>query len=128
VLNGVSPESTVGQSSYYTIPRSSKKQEAAWKFIEFATATGGLDVWAQFKKVPSYPSESALAVYQQLVTAPGVEYRFSAKVNGEVGTEPYYGDLNEAFVQETQLYLLGEQSLDRAMSNFFNLRKEILAR
>ncbi|MDR0524661.1 MAG: extracellular solute-binding protein [Spirochaetaceae bacterium] len=126
VLEGLPAESTVGQASYYCIPRTSKKQKEAWKFIEFATAKGGPQIWAEFKKVPSYPSEPALEVYQKLVTVPGVEYRFSARVSDESGTEPFYGDLNEAFVQEGSLYLLGEQSLDKAMDNFLKLRKEIL--
>jgi hypothetical protein len=57
-----------------------------------------------------------------------MENRFSEKVSPEQGNESYYGALNDAFIQELQLYLLKEQSLDAMFDNFFKLRKEIVAR
>jgi hypothetical protein len=56
-----------------------------------------------------------------------VEFRFSSKVAPEQGSEPYYGSINDAFIQELQLYLLGEQSLDDCFRKFFALRKEIIS-
>ncbi|MDR1107959.1 MAG: extracellular solute-binding protein [Spirochaetaceae bacterium] len=121
-------EASVGQPSYYCISRNSRHQKEAYKFIEFCTATAeGTSVYARYKNVPSYPTPEAAEEYRRLVTLPGVEFRFSSKVAPEQGADPYYGSVNEAFIQELQLYLLGEQSLDNCFKNFFALRKEIIA-
>jgi len=128
VFPGVAAESTVGQASYYVVSPRSKVKEAAYQFIEWCTTSDeGTSIYAEWKNVPCYATDAALATYGKIVKVPGVEYRFSAKVGQEQGTETYYGDLDEAFKQELQLYLLGEQSLDKMFTNFFALRKEVLA-
>ncbi|MDR2746121.1 MAG: extracellular solute-binding protein [Treponema sp.] len=121
-------EASVGQPSYYSISRNSKHQKEAYQFIEFCTTSAeGTSVYARYKNVPSYSTPEATAEYRKLVTLPGVEFRFSSKVAPEQGSEPYYGSINDAFIQELQLYLLGEQSLDDCFRKFFALRKEIIS-
>ncbi|MDR2044801.1 MAG: extracellular solute-binding protein [Clostridium sp.] len=128
VFEDIPAESTVGQASYFCISAASQNQEAAYEFIEFCTASeAGGAIYAAEKNIPSYPSDQALEIYQKEVTVPGVEYRFSAKINSEVGTESYYNDLNEAFKQEMQLYLLDEQTLEKAFANYDKLRAEKMA-
>jgi ABC-type glycerol-3-phosphate transport system substrate-binding protein len=121
-------EASVGQPSYYCISRNSRHQKEAYQFIEFCTASAeGTSVYARHKNVPSYSTAEATAEYRKLVTLPGVEFRFSSKVAPEQGSEPYYGSVNDAFIQELQLYLLDEQSLDDCFRKFFALRKEIIS-
>ncbi|MDR1971044.1 MAG: sugar ABC transporter substrate-binding protein [Treponema sp.] len=121
-------EASVGQASYYCIPRNSRHQKEAYQFIEFCTTSAeGTSVYARYKNVPSYSTAEASAEYRKLVTLPGVDYRFSSKVAPEQGSEPYYGSVNEAFIQELQLYLLGEQSLDDCFRKFFALRREVIS-
>jgi ABC-type glycerol-3-phosphate transport system substrate-binding protein len=128
VFDGVAPGSSVGQSSYYVVSPNSRHQKEAYQFIEWCTTSPqGTAIYAETGSVPSYSTPEALAAFQRSVKVPGVEYRFSAKVGGEQGTEPYYGEINDAFVQEMQLYLIGEQSLSKMFDNFFRLRREIIA-
>jgi len=127
VFPGVAAESTVGQASYYVISSRSKVKDEAFNFIEWCTTSDeGTSIYAEWKNVPCYATDAALETYRNIVKVPGVEYRFSAKVGQEQGSETYYGDLNEAYIQELQLYLLGEQDLDKTFSNFYALRKEVL--
>ncbi|MDR2403040.1 MAG: sugar ABC transporter substrate-binding protein [Spirochaetaceae bacterium] len=128
VFEGVAPGLSVGQSSYYVVSPNSRHQKEAYQFIEWCTTSPqGTAIYAETGSVPSYSTPEALAAFQKSVKVPGVEYRFSAKVGGEQGTEPYYGEINDAFIQEMQLYLIGEQTLDKMFDNFFKLRREIIA-
>ncbi|MDR2750275.1 MAG: extracellular solute-binding protein [Clostridiales bacterium] len=126
VFNGVPKGSSVGQSSYFCISTASKNKQTAYEFIEFTTLSDeGTSIIAR-TDVPSYATDAAMATYKQSVTTPGVEYRFSSLVNLEQGTDPNYGEVNDAFIAEIQLYLLGEEDLDTMFKNFFTLRSEIL--
>jgi ABC-type glycerol-3-phosphate transport system substrate-binding protein len=128
VFDGVAKGSSVGQASYFVVSAGSKRPKEAYQFIEWAvTSAQGTTIYASSKNVPSYSTPAALAEYQRFVTVPGVEYRFSATVGAEQGTEPYYGEINDAFSQEIQLYLIGEQTLDQTFANFTKLRSEIIA-
>ncbi|WP_099203785.1 ABC transporter substrate-binding protein [Scatolibacter rhodanostii] len=128
VFEGAEKGSTVGQSSYLCVSANSKHPQEAYDFIEFATTSdAGTSIYAKTKNVPSYSTDAALSVYKDLVKVDGVDYRFSAKINDEQGTEANYHDLNEAFKQEMELYLLDEQSVDEAFENYFSLRDESIA-
>jgi ABC-type glycerol-3-phosphate transport system substrate-binding protein len=118
---------SVGQPSFYSVTRNSPHPAEAYKFIEFCTTSaGGTSIYASFKGVPSYPTESAMEIYKEQLKVPGIDFRFSARVAPEQGNEPYYAAVNDAFREELQLYLLDEQSLDKTFSNFYALRKEIV--
>jgi ABC-type glycerol-3-phosphate transport system substrate-binding protein len=125
VFPGVHEGASVGQSSYYCVSKNSKYPKEAYDFIEWAlTSPAGTTIFAEASFVPNYPTPEALEAYQKNITVPGVEYRFSSQVAPEQGPEPYYSAVNEAFIQELQLYLLNEQSLDAMFKNFYALRKE----
>ncbi|MDR3276884.1 MAG: sugar ABC transporter substrate-binding protein [Treponema sp.] len=128
VFDNIAPGSSVGQSSYFVVSPSSKHPKETYDFIAWCnTSPQGTTIYAETSSIPSYPTAEALAAYQKLVTVPGVEYRFSAKIGSEQGTEPYYNTVNETFVQEIQLYLLGEKTLDRMFTDFIQLRDEAIA-
>jgi ABC-type glycerol-3-phosphate transport system substrate-binding protein len=128
ILPGAPAGASVGQASIFAISRNSAHPKEAWKFIEWCTTSPeGTKIYASSQNVPSYATGEALAVYKEIVKVPGVDYRFSAKVGPEQGPESYYGEINEAFVQEMQLYLLGEKNIDRMLNDFYALRQEIIA-
>jgi ABC-type glycerol-3-phosphate transport system substrate-binding protein len=127
VFDGLPAESTVGQCSYYCVSANSKYPKEAYQFAAFCTTSAeGTKIYASNMAVPCYVTDEALAAYKESVKVPGVEYRFSAKINPEQGPETYYNDLNEAFKQEMQVALLGEQSVEDAFNNYYQLRDEIL--
>jgi ABC-type glycerol-3-phosphate transport system substrate-binding protein len=128
VFPDVAKGSSVGQASYYCIPSSSSHAQEAYKFIEWCTTSAaGTTIYSELHDVPSYPTPEALEAYKKEVQVPGVDFRFSSRVSPEQGSEPYYAAVNDAFIQELQLYLLGEQDINKMFSNFYALRKEIAA-
>lgn len=104
------------------------KQEEAYKFIAYyTTSVEGTSLIATNHDVPSYATPEAMAVYQQEVKVPGVEYRFSSNIYAEQGSADYYLEILENFSEEMKLYLLDEESLDDAFANFYAIREESMA-
>ncbi|MDR1262154.1 MAG: extracellular solute-binding protein [Oscillospiraceae bacterium] len=124
VFGDVPAGSSVGQHSYMCISSASKNKQAAYDFIEFAVVSDtGTSIIAR-TDVPSYATDAALAVYKESVTTPGVEYRFTSRVLLEQDTAANYAAINDDFMAELQLYILGEQDLRAAFDNFYALRDE----
>jgi ABC-type glycerol-3-phosphate transport system substrate-binding protein len=128
VMDKNQPGVSVGQNSVLSIYKGSAKQEEAYKFIEFyTTSVEGTSIIAKNHDVPSYATPEAMAVYQEEVKVPGVEYRFSSTIRAEQGTADYYAAILEDFSEEMKLYLLGEESLEDAFTNYYALRAESMA-
>lgn len=130
VFPEVEKGSSVGNPTYYVISSRSKHPKEAYQFLEWlCTSDEGSSILATYQKeTPAFFTKSAQEAYQKEVKAFGMEYRFAAQVKPEQGTEPYYAALNEAFIQELQLYILGEQNVDTMFSNYSKLRREIINR
>ena len=128
VLDKAQAGSSAGQNSVLSIYKGSTKQEEAYKFIAYyTTSVEGTSLIAANHDVPSYATPEAMAVYQQEVKVPGVEYRFSSNIFAEQGTADYYLEILENFTEEMKLYLLGEESLDDAFANYYAIREESMA-
>ncbi len=129
VFDDTEAESTVGGSSCFSVAADSQHSEAAFDFIKFCTYSDeGASIYAENSSVPAYPSEAALAIYQQKVTVPGAEYIFSAKVGLEQGMESNYEELNVAFKEELNDSLVGNGTLEEAFNNYKQRRDEINAK
>ena len=125
VLDEAQAGSSAGQNSVLSIYTGSTKQDEAYKFIAYyTTSVEGTSLIASNHDVPSYATPEAMAVYQQEVKVPGVEYRFSSKIYAEQGTADYYLEILENFSEEMKLYLLGEESLEDAFANYYAIREE----
>ena len=125
VLSKDNAGASAGQNSVLSIYKGSAKQEEAYKFIAFyTTSVEGTSIIAKNHDVPSYATPEAMAVYQEEVKVPGVEYRFSSTIRAEQGTADYYAEILQNFSDEMQLYLLGEESLEDAFANYYSLRAE----
>jgi ABC-type glycerol-3-phosphate transport system substrate-binding protein len=127
VFPGIVQGASVGHPPFTCIYKNSAHPREAYKYIEWVTASDEATMFtAQNRGLPAYPTQAALEAYKKLVTVPGVDYRFSARVSMEQGTEPYYAPVLDAFRQELELYLVQEQSIDHLFVNFFKLRREIV--
>lgn len=126
IFKGADKGASVGQSSYMCVPKTSKNIQAAYDFAEYyCTSEDGSNNIAKTQSVPSYPSDKALQTYKSVTNVPGVEYRFSASIRNEQGSDTSYNAINDAFKQELNLYLLDEESLDECFDNYYKLRDEI---
>lgn len=125
ILDGVDPYTSMGNSSYICMAKTAKNKQAAYDFMEFFTTSDeGTSAIAKTGNVPSYSTDAAMEVYQETVQVEGVENRFQMTVLPEQANASNYSAVNEAFNQEAQLYLLGEESIDDCMNNFYKLREE----
>ncbi len=116
-----------GQNSVLSIYKGSAKQQEAYDFIAYyTTSVEGTSIIAANHDVPSYSTPEAMAVYQEEVTVPGVEYRFASTIRAEQGTADYYAEILDAFSSEMTLYLLDEESLEDAFANYYSLRAEAM--
>ncbi|WP_159442080.1 ABC transporter substrate-binding protein [Clostridium sp. Marseille-P2415] len=126
VLDGTEPGTSVGNACYLCIAKTAKNKQAAYDFIEFYTTSDeGTSVTAGTGNVPCYSTDAAMKVYEESVKIDGIENRFAAKVLREQAGDKNYAAVLEAFKQEAQLYLLGEESIDDCMNNFYKLRDEL---
>ncbi|MGB4659816.1 MAG: extracellular solute-binding protein [Mobilitalea sp.] len=129
VFDDAAAESTVGSTSCFSISAKSEKAAAAFDFIKFCNYSDeGASIYAAHSAVPAFPSDAALAVYNESVTVPGTEYVFSAKVGLEQGLENSYDELNTAFKEELNDALVGNASLEEAFTAYKDRRSEILAK
>lgn len=126
VMDGVEPGSSVGNACYLCMSQNAADKQAAYDFMEFYTTSDiGTSITASSGNIPSYATDAAMKAYQESVKIDGIENRFAARVLAEQTSDTDYAQLYEAFKQEAQLYLLGEESIDDCMQKYFNMRKEI---
>ncbi len=120
-------EHSCGHASVISVASSSSHKQEAYDFVQYyTTSPEATSVIAGNGEVPSYATDEAMAVYQAAVSVEGINYRFSSQILAEQGTASYYAEILQAFQEEMQLYLLDEQSIDEAFSNYFALREEIM--
>ncbi|MGF7142250.1 ABC-type glycerol-3-phosphate transport system substrate-binding protein [Anaerotaenia torta] len=121
--------STVGSSSSFSIAANSKHAEEVYDFIKFCCYSDeGAKIYAKYSCVPAYPSDAALGVYKQNVTAAGTEYVFSSKVASEQGIESFYNEINDAFKEELKNSLIGNCTLEEAFDTFTQRRDEVVGK
>ncbi len=125
ILDGVDEKTSMGNSAYICMAKTAKNKQAAYDFMEFfTTSDAGTSAIAKTGNVPSYATDAAMAVYQESVQVEGVDTRFEMSILPEQANDMNYSAVNDAFSQEAQLYLLGEESLDECMDKFYELREE----
>lgn len=119
--------STVGSSSSFSIAANSKYPTEVYDFIKFCCYSDeGAKIYAKYSCVPAFPSDAALEVYKENVTAAGTEYVFASKVASEQGIESYYGEIVDAFKEEMKNSLIGNATLTEAFDTFKQRRDEII--
>lgn len=127
IFEGGEEGASTGQASFLAIPATAQNPDDAYTFIEYyTTSPEGTSIIASKGDVPSYPTDEAMATYNESVTADGVEYRFTSTIYDEEHPYAAYGTIQDAFKEEINLYLLDEQDLDTTFENYEELRAEIL--
>ena len=126
-MDSIPANSSVGSAAMFGISSKCEHPEEAFRFIQFCNASdAGAEIYAKHASVACFNSESALAVYKELITTPGTEYVFSSSVKPEDAFISGYEEIKDAFVSEMQQYLLDQKSLDDAFDAFLSKRESIL--
>ena len=125
IMAGVEEKTSVGNACYYCMAKTAKNKQAAYDFMEFATTSDeGTSVTARTGNVPSYSTDAAMDAYKESIKIEGIENRFEMTVLPEQSNAENYAAIYEVFKQESQLYLLGEESVDDCMEKFYSLRDQ----
>ena len=127
VFDGVEPGTTVGGFSTAAITSTCPNKEAAFKFLEFLCGERGAIINAENTTISAYNVDEATDTYVDAIGKDSTRIIFDAKIIQEQSAHPAYRQVNDAFREDAQLYLIGEYTIDQMMDEFIANRAEILA-
>ncbi len=125
VSDGVEPGSTWGQFQFAAITANSKHPDEAFDFLKYLCGEEGSVVYSKNGMIHAYAGDSAADAYMEAADKESVSVFFNAKKVLEQPNEEGYGEINDSFNEQAQLYLLGEKSLEDTMADFAQKRDEI---
>lgn len=118
VPEGVEDGTSWGQFQYAAITSGCKHPDEAFDFLSYLCGEEGSAVYASTGMIHAYSSDSA---EKALIDASGkdsTKVLFEAKKIQEQPNTSNYDEFVNAYKEEAQLYFLGEEDIDTAMSNF----------
>ncbi|GMQ61951.1 ABC transporter substrate-binding protein [Vallitalea maricola] len=115
---GVSPNTTWGMASPIGINAKSKKVDASWEFIKFATGLEGAKIFAEYGRLPAYNSDEIKKIYVGDGNSKpnNIGILVEQKVYFENPTVPGAKIVkDEIFGKEAELTFAGERSVEDTM-------------
>ncbi len=128
VPEGVEAGSTWGQFQFAAITANSKHPDEAYDFLKYLCGEEGSVIYSKNGMIHAYAGQSAADAYMKAAGRDSVSVFFNAKKVLEQPNEEGYGEINDSFNEQVQLYLLGEKTLDETMADFAKQRDEIKAK
>lgn len=125
VSEGVEPGSSWGQFQFAAITANSKHPDEAFDFLKYLCGEEGSVVYSKNGMIHAYAGDSAADAYMEAAGREGVSVFFDAKKVIEQPNETGFGEINDAFNEQAQLYLLGEKSLEDTINDFAAQRDQI---
>ena len=127
VPEGTEPGTTWGQFQFASINAFSDHPEAAFDFLSYLCGEEGAEIYSQHGMIHAYSGEGAIEAYQEVVGKESASVLFESKKIQEQPNDPGYNEVNEAFREHAELYLIGEKTLEETIENFVSQRDEIMA-
>lgn len=118
VPEGVEAGTSWGQFQYAAITSNSKHPEEAYDFLSYLCGSEGAEVYASTGMIHAYSTDGAS---EALATASGkesVHYLVDAKKVQEQPNSSDYQEFLNILNENAQLYFLGEEDIDKCMSDF----------
>ncbi len=126
---GVTDPVTIGGvSTFIGINASSKKQEAAFEFISYMAGKEAAKYIAAAGAIPAYIDDEITGVFEEAIGVSGAANILGPSKISETLFIPEYTELSTIEIEERELYLIGEQSLEDALKNFEDRRLEVMNR
>ncbi|SHO52130.1 ABC transporter substrate-binding protein [Anaerocolumna xylanovorans] len=125
---GVEAGWTVGSVTPIAINASSKKQEAAWKFVDFVTSEEGALIQAQAGLVPSRISTDSMSFVAEAEGMPDNALEILTavkKITLDRPIEEKTAEVNQMLGEVHSLIMLGEYSIDQGLAEMSERNKEI---
>lgn len=126
---GVSEPVTIGGvSTFIGINASSQKQEAAFEFISYMAGKEAAKFIAAAGAIPAYIDEEITGIFENAIGVVGAANLLGPSKISETLFIPEYTELQSIEIEERELYLIGEQSIEDALKNFEERRAEVMNR
>ncbi|GHT67177.1 sugar ABC transporter substrate-binding protein [Spirochaetia bacterium] len=124
---GVAAGWTVGSVTPIAINQASKKKDAAWEFVKFATGDPGAKLYASVFNFPARANSQTLAA---IANQPGMPQGImDALLVKNISLDRPYQDkvaeVNQMLGEEHSLIMLGEVTVDQGLANMAKRSKEI---
>jgi multiple sugar transport system substrate-binding protein len=126
VLNGQDSDITWGQYQFVGIASDTSYPEETFDFVRFLCGEEGARIYAQNGIIHAYCSDEIKQLYMHAVGKESASIFFEAKKVQEQLAISGYWEVTESFKQYAQEYLLGNITLEEAMSGFEEARNGIL--
>lgn len=114
-----------GVSTFVGINAASEKQEAAFDFVQFMAGKEAALITASYGAIPAYIDDDVINTFEESIGVDGAGNMLDISKVSETLFIPGYSDITNIYVEELELYLIGEQTLDEAVKNFEERRAEL---
>jgi multiple sugar transport system substrate-binding protein len=122
------PITAGGDSTFIGIYPKSKKADAAFEFIKFLTGEKGETIIASSATLPAFINDKTKEAFLNATGIKGSDYYFNVKTVSENQPIPQINEINQAFNEQRDLYLLEQQDLDTTINNYIKQRQSILSK
>lgn len=127
ISEGMEEGTTLGSFQFAAVTKATKYPKESYDFLKYLCSEGAASVFPKYSIIPAYSSESSIEILNESIGKDDVaDIIINAKKIPESPALSNYGELSKAFHENSQLYLVGEISVDKAMENFEKQRKDIL--
>lgn len=114
-----------GVSTFVGINSTSAKQEAAYDFISYLAGKEAALLIAGAGAIPAYIDKDVTAAFESAIGVDGASNILSLSKYSETLFIPVYSEITNIYMEELELYLIGEQSLEDTLKNFEERRAEL---
>lgn len=118
VPEGVEDGTSWGQFQYAAITSGCDHPEEAYDFLSYLCGEEGSAIYASTGMIHAYSSDNAKTALIEACGKDSASVLFDAKKIQEQPNTSNYSEFLNAMNEEAQLYFLGEEDIDTAMSNF----------
>lgn len=126
VFEGQDPGITWGQYQFVSIAADTSYPEEAFNFVQFLCGEEGARIYAQCGIIHAYSNEEIKQIYLSAVGKDSASIFFETKRVQEQLAVPGYQEVTEAYKKYAEEYLLGNITIDEAMSKFEKMRSDLL--
>ncbi len=125
VPEGVEEGTTAGMYQFAGITSTCKYPEAAYEFLEFLCGEQGARIYARNAMIPGWTNEEIRQIYEEAVGDRNIDLFFETQIVSEQPMWNRYDQLLELFKEDAELYMKNKISLEEAMEDFEEKRKQI---
>ncbi len=118
VPEGVEAGTSWGQFQFAAITSSCKHPDEAYDFLSYLCGAEGSEVYASTGMIHAYSTDGAASALADASTKESVHFLIDAKKVQEQPNTTNYQEYLNIMKENAQLYFLGEEDLDKCMSDY----------